>query len=290
MINKILVPLDGSKLSERIFPLLRLLAPGCSPSLEIDLVRCYEPPGLYYPFPEVANLLNDVLTDDVQLKVATEYLEQKKAELSEFKVNTRVLSGKPSVEILEAGAEADLILMASLGHGGLGRWLLGSTTVKVTRGATVPVLVVGAKTLEIETPSKTAIKRIVVGLDGSEPAEQALLQAADLARNLGAELYLYQAVSRLSFYSEEFPQILERELEIAEEYLKALARELGDLSVSVLVRDVGDSLEIAEYAEEVEADLLVLGSHGKGGVARWVLGSQTEIALQEASCPVLITR
>jgi nucleotide-binding universal stress UspA family protein len=179
--------------------------------------------------------------------------------------------------------------MASHGRGGLGRWLMGSVANKVTRGATKPVLVIGAKAIGKEERLPAKVERILVGLDGSADSERALQRAADIAHHLEASLILYRGVTQTTVFHEVVAEANRKEMELAQTYVDNLASQLrGLVKVETAVREAFSSAGIVEHAAETKADLIVVGSHGRSGLVRWIIGSQAERALHDAHCPVLL--
>lgn len=284
---RILIPLDGSELAERVFPWARLFK-SAMPEVEIELLRCFEPPSTVYLIPELAVPATALFSESDLSNAIEDYLKQKVEELGLEGTTTSVAVADPSTEILERGEMANMVLMASHGRGGLGRWLMGSVATKVTRGATVPVLVVSAKCIAISPEHTPKMETIMVAYDGSPAAERAVFRAASLARGFGATLHLYEGVSQVAMHHQVVAEANRTNLLRATETARAMAGSLQGVRTHVEVREVTVSTGIVEYADEISADLVVLGSHGKSGLARWMIGSETEQVLQEAHCPVLI--
>jgi nucleotide-binding universal stress UspA family protein len=143
-------------------------------------------------------------------------------------------------------------------------------------------------------------RRIVVPLDGSKLAETALPQAIDLARLTGAPVHLLRVVdfTRLERYG---PYALALEYSamepvLADEHLEAkgyLEEIQARLDGAGLVAD--SEIRQGRVAREVVAavkpgDIVVMASHGRGGLSRWLLGSVAEDVLRHASVPVLLVR
>ena len=138
-------------------------------------------------------------------------------------------------------------------------------------------------------------KKIVVPLDGSKTAEEALECALDLARFYDGELSLIRVcdvpiqmieTSGVAYYDLE--DTLQK---AARAYLEAVSKKQSaapKISTKVLTGHTVD--QILESAETYQADLIVLSSHGKSGVERWVLGTVAENVTRRATCPVLLTR
>lgn len=285
---RVIVPLDGSELSERVLPWARLWG-RAYPELEVELLRCFEPPSSLYLIPELAVPATTVFDEGNLRRAMHDYLEQKAERLGLSGTLTEVAMADPASEILQRAEQAQLIMMASHGRGGLGRWLLGSVATKVTRGSTSPVLVVSAKCWvesEGETP---AMETLLVAYDGSPAAERAVETAADLARRWKATLHIYQGVTQVAMAHQLVIEANRAELLRTGQQLQAMASALEGLTVYAEVREASVSTGIVEYAEEIGAHLVVIGSHGKSGLERWMIGSETEHVLQQAPCPVLVT-
>jgi len=140
-------------------------------------------------------------------------------------------------------------------------------------------------------------KKILVPLDGSELAKKALEEAVKLAKCFGAEIILFQVVPFMPIYGS--PELVtplivdEKQKEVAEKYLTNVAEELEKktLKVTRMVRTGQQvALEIIDYAKESGADLIVMCTHGRSGITRWMLGSVAQKVLVRAETPVLLIR
>lgn len=285
MSTKILVPLDGSPLSESVFPWLRLLSKTAESPVQIELIRCFQPVSSVYFLPDLDIPATGYLSVDALERMILEYLQNKANELDGLEVSVSAVLNDAANGILEKAKTCDFVVMATQGAGGLKRWLLGSVASKVTHGSTKPILVITAEAVGRPAP----VGKIMVALDGSEAGERALAEAVGFARQLKARILLYRAVVQ----SEDFHRVIaennRRQLDLAEAYMKDLAATIeGVEGVETEVRGVRGATEIVQTAKEKGADLLVMGSRGKGGLERLMLGSQSERALREAHCPVLV--
>jgi nucleotide-binding universal stress UspA family protein len=133
--------------------------------------------------------------------------------------------------------------------------------------------------------------KILLATDGSEDAALATRAAIDLARQSGAELHLVYVGP-----APPWPEPENYEA-IARERLDALAKGVEDAGGTVAgahlrteSRPGREAEEITNLAEELGADLIVMGSRGLGGLKRLVLGSVSESAVRHAHCPVLVMR
>jgi len=140
-------------------------------------------------------------------------------------------------------------------------------------------------------------KKILVPLDGSELAKTALGQAEQLAKTFDAEIILFQVVPFMPIYgSSELvtPLIVdEKQREAAEKYLANLAEELkkrGFKTMAMVRTGQQVAVEIIDFAKESGADLIVMCTHGRSGITRWVLGSVALKILTRAETPILLIR
>ena len=140
-------------------------------------------------------------------------------------------------------------------------------------------------------------KRILVPLDGSALAKKALDEAERLAKFFSAEIILFQVVPFMPIYGS--PELVtpfiidEKQKESAVRYLFNLAEELKkrEFKVTTMVRTGQQvALEIIDYAKESGTDLIVMCTHGRSGITRWMLGSVTQKVLSRAETPVLLIR
>lgn len=140
-------------------------------------------------------------------------------------------------------------------------------------------------------------KKILVPLDGSELAKKALNEAEKFARFFDSEIILFQVVPFMPIYgSPELvtPLIIdEKQKESAERYLSNLAEELRakGLKVMALVKTGQQvAMEIIDFAKEAGVDLIIMSTHGRSGITRWVLGSTAHKVLVRAETPILLLR
>ena len=139
-------------------------------------------------------------------------------------------------------------------------------------------------------------RTIVVGTDGSERARKAVREAIDLARTQGARLHLVAAISEHERHWEQIPSSARVEsVDLREVAEQVLAREGGVAQEAGVETDwsarEGDAAEaILDAAEDLGADLIVLGSKGMTGAGRFMLGSVPNKVSHHAPCSVLIVR
>jgi nucleotide-binding universal stress UspA family protein len=140
-------------------------------------------------------------------------------------------------------------------------------------------------------------RKILIPLDGSELAKKGLGEAEKLAKCFGAELILFQVVPFMPIYgSPELvtPLIIdEKQKEAAEQYIANLCEELRkkDFKATGKVKTGQQvAVEIIDFAKEHGVDLIVMSTHGRSGITRWVLGSVALKVLTRAETPILLLR
>jgi nucleotide-binding universal stress UspA family protein len=145
----------------------------------------------------------------------------------------------------------------------------------------------------------SALRRILVPLDGSPLSEKALPLATQLAERFESELVLLRALDViLPGVGASYPErhwiydAQQYNFHEAENYLKLHAAELTQqgLRVQTLVQNGPPPQMILDMAAEQQIDLIVISSHGEGGRARWTSGSVADKVMQHSPCPVLLIR
>jgi nucleotide-binding universal stress UspA family protein len=141
---------------------------------------------------------------------------------------------------------------------------------------------------------------IVVGTDGSSTASEAVRQATELARSVGAKVYLVSAYEpvpegRLRDERQQVPEDLQWMVNPREDVVSTLERDAGALGeagveVETLAREGDPADAILDVAEEKGADLIVVGNKGMTGAKRFLLGSVPNKVSHHAPCSVMIIR
>lgn len=151
-----------------------------------------------------------------------------------------------------------------------------------------------------QTSEAKLIQTIVVGTDGSDTAAQAVVQAGELAEQLGAKLVIVSAFdpvssARLKEEQSDAPQDIEwaiNEREDVDAMLSQISAPLEErkIAVKVTARQGNPADAILDVAEEENADLIVVGNKGMAGARRFLLGSVPNKISHHAPCSVLIVR
>jgi nucleotide-binding universal stress UspA family protein len=216
-----------------------------------------------------------------------------------LRVEVTLLEGAAGNQIITFAkdAEADLIVIATHGHTGLKHLWLGSTAERVVRHAPCPVLVVHERPVPMRFPGDVLCRfqRILVPTDFSEASQPALRYAAAFAKPCGAEVTLIHVVEPPLYPEFGYAHVPAQEAKAkrdANEKLDVSRRELAQAGIQAgsVVRSGSAFREIAGQAAEGGADLIVVGTHGRGAIAHALLGSTAERVVRHASCPVLVVR
>jgi len=204
------------------------------------------------------------------------------------KVTTELLSGNAVDQLIDESASADSLVLGSRGLGGFAGLVVGSVSIAVAGHAAGPVIVVRA-------PRATEHGRVVVGYDGSEHSRAAMEYAVEQARARGAQLHVVSAlpVPIVSSYAAAayigmIEQAMQEESQAARERVIPWRQGNPDLVITD-----GESREhpvSALIAAAGTADLVVVGSRGRGGFASAVLGSVSHGVLHHVACPVAVVR
>jgi nucleotide-binding universal stress UspA family protein len=290
----VLVPLDGSKSSEAAIPYAEALARVRRSKLRLFTVVDRSDESF---FGGDARHADDVAR--AQRLAAEEYLREQALRLEGHgcTVTMEAAEGSPAAAIARAQEDPDvwLTVMSTRGRGGLQRWMLGSVTDKVVRKSTKPVLVVSPRESRSPAPP-VRFERIVVALDGSPFSEAGIPAGIALARATGAKLTLVRAQPLLLStvtaypYVPELPQIQAEIDATAQAYLREVRSGFpDDVTVDAVMLSGSPAEQLIAFAEECKAQLVIMTTHGRGGVQRLALGSTTDRVIR-AGVPVLIVR
>jgi nucleotide-binding universal stress UspA family protein len=281
MLERILVPLDGSTRAEAVLTELRVLL--ARHDSEVVLLRVVVPPTTMNP-QEYARLL------DQRRAEARVYVQRVAGELTGAGATARgvVYEGYPAEAILAGAREqaATLIALTTHGRTGLARWDLGSVAEKVLRGGEFPILVtrsfetVEAGATQERRPAQAAMRRILLPIDAGDLSLAAVGPAIELAALFGAEMLLVHVLDEDLAGELPMPDIERTQEMVTAAGLRAeVVLERGDTAGRILA-----------VAAERQADLIVMATHGRSGWKRWVLGSVAERVMRAASVPLLLVR
>lgn len=206
------------------------------------------------------------------------------------RITTAVERGPPFRTINEYVDDhgVDLIVMGTQGRSGLERILLGSVAEKTLRTASVPVIMVPPGASDAESDEMT-YEDILLPTDGSQGAEVAVEWGIALAEVYDATIHTVYSVDTSGFVGAEgvaeLYDALEQTGRDALETVRTRAC-AADVSVAGHVASGPAARTILSYGEEHDIDLIVMGTHGRSGVRRYLIGSVTEAVVRNADVPV----
>lgn len=260
---KILVPLDGSPLSEKALPYALDWATRSGASLRL------------------------LRTTKGNLGPVKAYLNTVATRLEGVEVSVVAEKGAADKLILQHSHDCEAIVMSGVGQSGsLEDWLLGTVTSRVVRAAPCPVLVLAGEALnEADT---VGFQRVLIPLDGSDISRAALPVASKVLPPEG-EVILYRAL-----VISEAPSLphaaaaAQAERQAAEESLKKDAERIDHENVRIHMTAGTPTRALIAAARDLKADLVVMTTHGLSGFVRFICGSVTESLLHAGICPVLV--
>jgi nucleotide-binding universal stress UspA family protein len=306
MFRKILVPLDGSTFAEHALPLALAIARQSGAAIQLARVHA----------PSTAIFLGSEVPADLSVETALrdqQYLDLMKQTLTPTTsgpVTATLLNGIPIGDLLHEQAcrsGADLIVMTTHGRGPLSRLWLGSVADWLIRHTDVPVLLVRPQEGAPHFTSAPAVPRVLIPLDGTEVAEQILEPAIALGTLLGADFTLLRVITPMLRGNchlatpETHGEALIKQLQTlqaqcrldAENYVERVARRLRAqglrVRTAVVVRE-HPAVAILEQARAEGAGVIAMATHGRGGLARLLMGSVADKVLRGAEVPLLIRR
>ena len=311
MYTKVVVPLDGSELSERSLPYARLVAGALS--IPIDVVQAFDalPPALH---DHLALAATQRMLDQIRSRTDS-YLSYVRTSLREagYVATATTLPGAPAQAIADWVAEDPdaLVVMSTHGRGGIARWALGSVADKVLHLIPNPMLLV--RSAGSEPSNDWEPRAILIPLDGSALSELSLEHAAALANALKTRIVLLRVSPDAALYRDylgpaqaeaaasddadwdPLEELIQADAEAASSSLdraaKRLAGEFG-FGGTVVQRTV-ESRNVAEAITDAaasERSIVVMTTHGHSGINRLVLGSVTDRVVRHSDAPVLVVR
>jgi nucleotide-binding universal stress UspA family protein len=312
--TKLLVPLDGSPLSEQSLPYVRML--GTIFPTQLHLLRVVDQR-------EIANLARleavmyysagDTMEDarsqerpahDSLISDAQIYLDTKATLMEPMArhVTASVSEGMPedAIATVADAQHCDMIVMVTHGYGGLRRWAMGSVTWRVINHTMRPVLMIRGQAEPPEAEKTDVPRRIMVPLDGTHDGERALEMAAKMARASKAEILLVHVVEPMtpilpfdttvpSYIGSSGGELNDELRERAYLYLEDVAdrfRREHDLKVSTSIPVGHVAEELVDETDRKRIDMIVMATHGSTGMRR-LLGSTAEKVIQAVQVPLL---
>lgn len=283
MYSKLLVPLDGSELSEKSLPYVEEIARG---------LGCH------------VLMLSICEHGHTPENLAWRYLSEKAKLLKSQGINTStvVALGDPSDGIVDFSAKnaIDLIVMSTHGRAGVSRWATGSVCNKVIQKSTLPVLLVRAMT---PIDKMNGFRKILVPLDGSRFSEHVIPYVTDIASTLKSDITLLRINDAGEFHGQITSEIatswenyrkeaVDNTEKTIHQYLEEIKERIRlNNSIVQLETIQGKAAEeIVDYAESNDVGMIALSTHGWSGIDRWAFGSVASKVVATSTKPTLLIR
>jgi nucleotide-binding universal stress UspA family protein len=296
-IRTVLVPLDGSETGERALPWAKAVA---GSTAQIVLM-------------EVTPLASTVRSIGGQVIGTAETIQEGYRQMAERqlgdavekwfgkddKVSTVIAIGDPGEQILAVAEErgADLIVMSSHGRGAIGRFVSGSVADRIVRHAPLPVMIVGPEG-EIATDAK--INRVIAPVEDTDLSRAALPVAGEIAKLADVPVVVLNVVVPTSDIATLYPGMVgtipASAIDDSLEQLTAASKAIVEQAVTSLKRagvDASGEVYQGGAANSIMAalqpgDVIVLSSHARSGLARWVIGSTSMKLIRNGQAPVVV--
>lgn len=210
----------------------------------------------------------------------------------ELKIGHTIAEGSPIDMLLDMSRDVTMIVMGSRGLGGLSGMVMGSVSAAVVSHASCPVVVVRE---DNPVNEDTKYGPIVVGVDGSDVSQQATEYAFAEADARGCELIavhtwmdmqVQASLAGLSAAQQQWEEVEREQSELLSERLQPLVEQYPNIPVKKVITRDRPVRALVEQAEG--AQLLAVGSHGRGGFKGMLLGSTSRALLQSSPCPMMV--
>lgn len=212
----------------------------------------------------------------------------------ELKIGHTIAEGSPIDMLLDMSRDVTMIVMGSRGLGGLSGMVMGSVSAAVVSHASCPVVVVREDNTVDES---TKYGPVVVGVDGSDVSQKATEIAFAEAYARGAELVavhtwmdmqVQASLAGLSAAQQQWEEVEREQVDMLTERLQPMTDAHPEVQVRKVITRDRPVRALVENSEG--AQLLVVGSHGRGGFKGMLLGSTSRALLQSAPCPMMVVR
>jgi nucleotide-binding universal stress UspA family protein len=280
--RKILVAVDGSDSSKNAFrQACRIAREDKSWLTVITVIPLYQD---QFETLSAKEMISKKLREESE-KILSEI--KKIADEENTFIKLRLEEGNPFDTIIDVSTENnyDLIVMGRHGRTALERMLVGGVTARVIGHSQKDVLVI---------PRNAVIgwKNILLATDGSRYSDAAAERAIDLAKNYGGNIKTVSVVDVTDEFHALAPEVVEKLVKEAKTFVENVKKkaETSNVNIDTLVRE-GDAYKvITGLARDEKADVIVIGSHGRTGLKRLLMGSVTEKVIGHSTCPVLVVK
>jgi nucleotide-binding universal stress UspA family protein len=311
MYRTLLIPLDGSSLSEHALPFASAIARRSG--AQLHMVHVHVPYTAAPIFMEGMPVIDEEV-HSLRRNHERAYLERISAQLMTEEsiaitasvlepLGTGTLAESIATTISHRAAEvgADLIVVTTHGRGGVARFWLGSVTDALIHVSSIPLLVIPSSDSAPDSRRLDLFRQILIPLDGATLAEQILEHALGFSAPMQAAYTLLHVVKPVTLLSPAAftaptdldPDTTRQRQAEAQRYLQEVAARLQtggvEVRTEILVAQQ-PAAAILEYARDHATDLIALATHGRGGAVRLLLGSVADKIIRGTSIPILLYR
>ena len=298
MFERILLPLDGSKLAERAIPYVWDLAG----QLKAEVYLLHACPPEHKTELSGHQLYLNNIADNLRQRIKENWQPA-----WEPKIQVEVILDEPVKAIFEYVKQKSISMVALTSHGatGLRAWAMGSVADNVVRGVGIPTLLIRIKEGRDIPEKKGLIQKILLPLDTSDASGISIPYAVQLATKLKASIALFSMAQTVytqnvismggmgggSIVNLDYVDVATKKS--TDEYLQRIADEIRKSGVEVTqnsILSMDAAYEILEMEKKIQPDLVVMATRGRSNVARWVLGSVAEKVLREGDRPILMVK
>ena len=230
--------------------------------------------------PPMLGVTMQALVDDAQRGLTDALTEVKRAGVEH--VTSQLVTGPPAERVASIATPRDLIVMGTHGRTGLSRVLLGSVAERVVRHAPCSVLIAR------EHGEPRAYRHLLVPVDFSEASRRALDEAGDLATRTGATVTLLHVLERVSASS--LLAADQGATALLDDWAELIERKTQTQVTRMIRTGTASHQALSVAAEDPSIDLIIVGSRGRTGLSRLLIGSVAERIVRHATGAVLIAR
>lgn len=293
MFERIMIPLDGSEAAEIALPYGEELAR----RLGSEVILLHVPGSEHQQYERMHKMYLDRLAETVKHNI-----RKRQPKGTQVKVTTKVEAGEPHENICNLVDKDDigLIIMASVSASGLKiAKMLGSVTDHVCRTVPIPVMLIRPHDVQRIEGKKRLINRILLSVDGSDLSRLALPVGEEMATMLKVPITLFQMARIIIPYASEsvgapfidYTEWIKDEEKVVRTEITALEKKLREKGLTIthiITSGFNAADEIIQAGKKVDADLVVMSTHGRSGLGRWTLGSVAERVLRYSEIPLLL--
>ncbi|MDD5190359.1 MAG: universal stress protein [Dehalococcoidales bacterium] len=293
MFNRILLPLDGSEISEKALVYGEELAGVLGYELVLYHVQGHE----HILQEHMHQVYLDNLAERLRIRLNSTRPAGRK-----INVTTRIDVGVPSENICNMvdKNKIDLIVMAAVSTSGLkvGK-MLGSVSDNICQTVPVPVMLVRPQVPAHVPVDGKLLRHFLITTDGSDLSKLAIPVGTELAEQLHADITAFRMATMLRLYDdgvypgtfidyEKFNDIEKTRVTAEMTTLENELKSKGLAAISLVTSGYDAAYEIIEICKKESIDLVVMSTHGQSGLGRWIFGSVAEKVLRHGETPLLL--